>query len=84
VAASQNKNDLKLYALKRKTGNVPVRPDDVSAIVSFRNGKREKKELYYGSSFLSQSVRSIMTGEDVTSITITNSRHETRTVRTGQ
>ena len=84
VAASQNKNDLKLYALKRKTGNVPVRPDDVSAIVSFRNGKREKKELYYGSSFLSQSVRSIMTGEDVTSITITNSRHETRTVSIGQ
>ncbi|HVW59091.1 MAG TPA: VCBS repeat-containing protein [Puia sp.] len=81
VAASQNKNDLKLYALKRKTGSIPVKPDDVSAVISYRNGRKEKRELYFGSSFLSQSARSVMTGGDVTSVDITNSRHETRTVR---
>ena len=84
VAASQNKNDLKLYALKRSTGSIPVRPDDVSAVISYRNGRKEKREIYYGSSFLSQSARGIMTGRDVTSVDITNSRHETRTVRPGE
>ncbi len=84
VAASQNKNDLKLYTLKRRAGSILVKPDDVSAVVNFRNGRKEKKELYYGSSFLSQSARSILTGEDVTSVDITNSRHETRTIRSGE
>jgi hypothetical protein len=84
VAASQNKNDLKLYALNKKVSSLPVKPDDVSAVINYRNGRREKKEFYYGSSFLSQSARAIMTGAGMTSIDITNSRGETRTVKAAQ
>jgi hypothetical protein len=81
LAASQNKNDLKLYRLNRKVVTVPVKTDDVSAMIRYRNGKGEKRELYYGSSFLSQSARGIVVGENVTSVDITNTRDETRTVK---
>ena len=81
LAASQNKNDLKLYRLNRKVVTVPVMTDDVSAMIRYRNGKGEKRELYYGSSFLSQSARGIVVGENVMSVDITNTRDETRTVK---
>lgn len=80
VAASQNKGDLKLFALKGRRKAVIAQADDVTAIVSFRDGRQEKKELYYGSSFLSQSARTIMTGDDVKSIEIINAKGAHRTV----
>jgi hypothetical protein len=80
VAASQNKGDLKLYALNKKAGSVPVRSDDVRAVISLRNGRQEKRELYYGSSFLSQSSRNIMAGPRVLQIEITNAKGQHRTV----
>jgi hypothetical protein len=50
VAASQNKDVLKLYELKRKTGSIRVAPDDISALIRFKNGKIRKQEFYYGDS----------------------------------
>jgi hypothetical protein len=81
LAASQNKNDLKLYGLNRKVVTVPVKPDDVSAMIRYRNGKGEKRELYYGSSFLSQSARGVVVGDGAASIDITDVRGGVRTVR---
>jgi len=80
VAASQNKGDLRLFALKGERKAVMAQADEVTAIVSFRDGRQEKKELYYGSSFLSQSARTIMAGDNVKSIEIINAKGAHRTV----
>ena len=59
LAASQNNDKLKLFALKKPLKTVPTKPTDASALLTDKQGRRTKYELYYGSSFLSQSSRFI-------------------------
>jgi hypothetical protein len=80
VAASQNKDNLKLYALNRKTGSIPVSADDVSALIRYKDGKVQKEEFYYGSSFLSQSSRFLAVDSNTVSVTITNDKGKSRMV----
>jgi hypothetical protein len=47
---------------------------DVSATIEYKNGKKQKRELNYGSSFLSQSARFINVESGVSSITIKDSK----------
>ena len=70
VAASQNRGPLEIFALKTKLVNVPLMPAEVSAILTLSNGKTQKQEFYYGSSFISQSARQLMVGKDVKSVTL--------------
>ena len=46
----------------------------------YKNGKIEKKEFYYGSSFLSQSGRFVNIEEDVSDITIFDNKGGQRTI----
>ena len=78
IAASQNRDALKLFELKRKVKNINVNPDDMSALIKYGNGLSRKEEFYYGSSFLSQSGRFLTINTDVASVQITNSKGETR------
>ncbi len=57
LAAAQNRNSLKLFTPKTNCRLVAVPPSAMSAVVRLRNGKLQKQEFYYGSSFLSQSGR---------------------------
>jgi len=43
VAASQNKDVLKVYQLHRKMRTIPLLPDDINARITFANGKIRKK-----------------------------------------
>ncbi|HLZ89602.1 MAG TPA: FG-GAP-like repeat-containing protein, partial [Puia sp.] len=74
VAASQNKDVLKLYQLHRPTRSIPPGTGDVSALLRFANGKQQKEEFYYGSSFLSQSSRFLSVDSTVVSVTITDNK----------
>ena len=80
VAASQNKNILKLFELRKKPTVTRLNSDDVNAVIRYKNGTVEKKEFYYGTSFLSQSSRFIITNDNVNNIAVTNSKGETRTL----
>jgi hypothetical protein len=80
VAASQNRDALKLFSLKKKTGCLRVNPDDMSALIRFKNGNIQKEEFYYGSSFLSQSARFLNTDSSVVSLTIVNRKGQRRVV----
>jgi hypothetical protein len=80
VAASQNKNVLKLYRLRRESRTIPVDPADVSALIRYKSGKIQKEEFYYGSSFLSQSARFLQVDTTMSSVTITDSRGKSRIV----
>jgi len=81
VAASQNRDALKLFELKRKVKVVQIKSSDVSAIIKFKNGKTEKREFYYGSSFLSQSARSVNINENVASLIILDNKRERRIIQ---
>jgi hypothetical protein len=80
VAASQNKDVLKLYELKRKVKSIPIRPDEVSAVIAYKNGKVRKEEFYYGQSFLSQSARFLQVDTNMATVTILDSRGRKRMV----
>jgi hypothetical protein len=68
VAASQNRGDLKLYSLKHAQPLIPVKDKATEFTISLNNGKKRKQEIYYGSSFLSQSGRFIKKTKQVTGI----------------
>ena len=78
LAAGQNRGPLKLFELKKDIKIIPLQPNDESIEITFRNGKKQKQECYYGSSFLSQSARFVNVDKNVASIIITDSRGKTR------
>lgn len=80
AAASQHKDVLKLFELKRKSKIIQVNADDQFAVIHYRSGKIERTELYYGSSFLSQSGRFISVGEDVSFVEIFNNSGSERRI----
>jgi len=47
-------------------------------MIFYQNGKKQKREVGYGSSFLSQSGRFLTIGSHVTKVIITNSKGESR------
>jgi hypothetical protein len=78
LAASQNRDALKIFELKRKVNNIKLLPDDESAVITYQNGVKQKQEFYYGSSFLSQSGRFITLNSAIKSVEITNYKGQTR------
>lgn len=80
VAASQYKEALKVFELKRKVNTIKVMPNDVFAIIKLANGTTEKKEFYYGTSFLSQSSRFFVVPVNAKSCLITDVNGKIREV----
>ena len=80
LVASQNKGPLKAFELKRNSNSIPVQFSDLSALLKYKNGKIRKEELYYGASFLSQPGRFLNTDDNVTSVTITDNKGNTRII----
>jgi hypothetical protein len=57
LAASQNRGNMKVFEMKRDVRYIQLNPSDASAMIKYKNGNKQKHELCYGSSFLSQSGR---------------------------
>ncbi|MBK7627357.1 MAG: VCBS repeat-containing protein [Bacteroidales bacterium] len=74
VAASQNRGPVKIFELNAETDIFPLRDDDISAEIRYKDGKVQRQEFYYGNSFLSQSARFLKVGRGVKEVTITNSK----------
>ncbi|MFA6084078.1 VCBS repeat-containing protein [Mucilaginibacter sp.] len=80
LAASQNKDFLKVFKLSGSSNSITVQPADAYALINLKNGKTTKQEFYYGSSFLSQSARFISMNDQIKSITIFDNKGKQRTV----
>ena len=78
LAASQNRGYLKVFSLKTERNSLPLQADDVSAIIKLRNGISQKREISYGSSFLSQSGRFLTVDKNAISVTVTNAKNQSR------
>ena len=62
--SSQNLGSLQLFALRQNSGKrIPLERTDFTAIISLPDGSSYRQELYYGSSFLSQSGRNLWVPE---------------------
>ncbi|MEP6683018.1 MAG: VCBS repeat-containing protein [Parafilimonas sp.] len=80
AAASQNRDSIKLFELRKSFQTIKVNPDDISAIIHYKNGSIQKQEFYYGTSFLSQSARFITANSNMSNVVITNEKGESRTI----
>lgn len=72
VAAAQNRGELKIFELTKKSKTFTVNSDDVSAEIQLSDGTLKRQEFYHGSSFLSQSSRFLTIGSNVKAVSITN------------
>ena len=81
IAASQNKGPLKVYKVKRSTSAISLLPGDVSALLHYKNGKKQLQEFSGGASFLSQSGRFINIDKNVSSIDINSNNGKKRTLK---
>jgi hypothetical protein len=81
VAASQNRDAIKIFELNRKVQLVTINPDDRMVIIHYKNGRIRKEEFYFGSSFLSQSARFISVTSAIASVDITNNAGFMRSIR---
>ena len=80
IAASQNRGPLKIFESKQQPLLVLLQQSDVSAVIGFKDGRKQKREFYYGASFLSQSGRILSLAANVTTVKITNSNGQVRSI----
>ena len=78
LAASQNNGSLKVFQRKRNGHQLPLKSDDVSAVVQYKNGLAVKHEFPYGSSFLSQPGRFISVDKTMARVSIEDNKGKKR------
>ncbi|MEO6357354.1 MAG: VCBS repeat-containing protein [Ferruginibacter sp.] len=82
LAASQNRGALKVFGHTNNNQKIiTLTPADKAAFVLLGNGKTRKEEMYYGSSFLSQSSSFICADGSGKKIEIINNKGEKRLVQ---
>ena len=80
IAASQNREAMKIFELKKGAHPVKLQPLDMFATIKYKNGKTTRQEFYYGDSFLSQSARFINIDPAMASVSITDNNGHTRNI----
>jgi hypothetical protein len=80
LAASQNREAMKVFELKRSVKMLSLQPLDAFATIKYKNGKITRQEFYNGSSFLSQSGRFFNIESNMAAVSITDSYGRQRTV----
>ena len=81
LAASQNKDVLKVFKKRNNDTLVKLLPNDEYAIIYLKNGTKRRVENYCGTSFVSQSSMVIPVNDNVTQINIVNNQGEKREMK---
>jgi hypothetical protein len=85
LLATQNADSLMVYG-KKAAGDmknkklIPLKSDDFCADITYKDGRKQRMEFYYGSTFLSQSSRRMPVDAAVSNIVITNFKGQKRDV----
>ena len=80
LIVGNNSGPIKAYAVNEKYKSYQAQQDDAFAVLTLRNGKSYKHEFFYGSTYLSQSSRSLPSSSDVVKIEVFNFKGELREV----
>ncbi len=79
---SANQDSLKVFQSKKKMLlRYPLLNNDFKAEINYDDGTKEIRELYYGSSYLSQSTRVLTVAKPIKQIIITTYKGETRIIK---
>jgi enediyne biosynthesis protein E4 len=78
IMATQNLGALKAYKVNQTLKTQNLKPEDVVVLEKLANGKIRKREIGYGTSFLSQSSRSILLSPQVKSVEVINAKGNNR------
>ncbi|RYE16366.1 MAG: hypothetical protein EOP42_34070 [Sphingobacteriaceae bacterium] len=70
-----------MFELQSAVKIITVKSDDVYALIKHKNGSTTKQEFYYGSSFLSQSGRTVEVDADVQSVTVFDAKNQQRLLK---
>ena len=76
--ASQNNGPVKAFKLNSDNNIKMIGKNDVFALIEFEDGKKQKQEFYFGSSFQSQSSRYLKLNKRAKKIQITNTKGEVK------
>ncbi|HMI65489.1 MAG TPA: VCBS repeat-containing protein, partial [Cyclobacteriaceae bacterium] len=76
VVVANNSGPVKTYRVNKKVKTYRARRDDAFALITLKNGKTYKQEFSYGSTYLSQSTRSLAYSSDVVKIIVFTIRGE--------
>ena len=77
---SHNRGKLKAFELNKPVKFISLQPNETSAIINYKSGTKQKREIGYGASFLSQSGRFINTDDSMRSIDIKDYKGRIRTI----
>lgn len=80
IMASQNRGPVKVFRLRRHTNKLVLDAGDVSALITYKDGRIQRREINYGSSFLSQSGRFLDIDDHVASVDIRDNQGKVRKV----
>lgn len=82
--ASQNSDSLRVFKSVDAKNSLLI-PDalDSWAMLTYKDGRKQKVEFYYGSGYLSQSTRILSVSKEVTEIEVYNSKGQSRKISPG-
>ena len=80
LLGSENRGKLKVFQLRDTIIPIRIKNDENTAFISMKDGRKQKWEIPYGSSFLSQSSRFIKIPKQVKTVTISTYTGKSRTI----
>ncbi|MBC8155837.1 MAG: RNA-binding protein, partial [Bacteroidetes bacterium] len=80
LVATQNRGPLRVFRTRQTDESVRLQPTDVVALLTHAQGRTERVELSYGSSYLSQSDRTLRIGSTIRRVDIIDSKGKKRMV----
>ncbi len=87
MAVTQNQDSLRLFTSFSTPAKpiqiIRLQPTDAWAEITLASGETQRQEFYFGSTYLSQSSRTLVVGENVASVVIYNFAGERREVGEG-
>ena len=79
-AGSRNKGTLRIWNSNKTAPLYSLLPADRVVTLTFKDGRRQRRELYHGTGFLSQSSRFLQMDPIISEATVTGNRKETRRI----
>lgn len=80
MLATQNQDSLKAFSLGVVSSLFTPEADDAYADLIFKDGSKQRIEFYYGSSYLSQSTRTIRLSEGLSDLSVTKYSGDSRKI----
>lgn len=80
IISSQNREKLKVFRQESATRTIRVSQNETHAMIEFNDGRKQKMEIPFGSSFLSQSSRFIKIGNNAIALTIYGNSNQQRVI----